>query len=407
MKILQINTTVNTGSTGRITEDIGSLMIENGNDSYIAYGRGNRPSKSKTIKIGNQVDVILHGLKTAIFDLHGFGSADATRQLIKQIDAIQPDLVGLHNIHGYYINIEILFTYLSRKKIPVLWTLFDCWSFTGHCTYFDDINCTKWETGCYTCPKINRYPASYIRDNSKNNYQKKRAIFNSLHNLNIVVHSNWLKELVGKSYLKDIPVHLIRSGIDLDLFKPGKTSILDRYNIENKQVILGCASIWDKRKGLDDFIALKQHLHANQVIILVGLKHAQVKSLPVGIIGIQRTESIQELAALYAAADVFVNPTWQDNFPTTNLEALACGTPVITYNTGGSPEAIDEHTGYVVEKGNVSMLNEKIQVALAQKKDFYTAACRNRALQYFNKDERYNDYLTLYKNLLLAAAGKS
>jgi len=400
MKIFQINTTVNTGSTGRITEDIGNLMIENGHESYIAYGRGNRPSKSKTIKIGNQSDIILHGLKTAVFDLHGFGSVAATRQLIKQIDSIQPDIIGLHNLHGYYINIEILFKYLSQKNIPVVWTLFDCWSFTGHCTYFDDIDCRKWETGCYACPKTNRYPSSYLKDNSKTNYKNKRNIFNSVSNLSIVVHSNWLKELVGKSYLKDYPIHLIRSGIDIEIFRPEITSIRGKYSLGNNKVILGCASIWDKRKGLDDFIQLSSYLSSGETIVLVGLNQQRLKSLPSNIVGIERTENLNELAALYATADVFVNPTWQDNFPTTNLEALACGTPVVTYNTGGSPEAIDEQTGFIVEKGNVMKLNEKIQFILSKENDFYSFACRNRAVQYFNKHGRYNDYLALYNKLL-------
>ena len=400
MRILQINTTVNFGSTGRIAEDIGKVLIANGHESYIAYGRGNQTSESKLIKIGTQKDIILHGLKTALVDRHGFGSKEATQKLIAQIEKIKPDAVGLHNIHGYYLNIEVLFNYLGTKNIPIVWTLHDCWAFTGHCTYFDSVGCEKWKIQCEKCPKKSYYPTSYLLDNSKKNYLEKKELFNKVANGMVITPSKWLKNLAEESFLK-YSVTNIYNGIDLQVFKPqlDLKLIKEKYQISIDKIILGVASIWDERKGLNDFIAL-QKIVSNSQILLVGLSEKQIKQLPTGIIGIKRTDNIEELAALYALAEVFVNPTYQDNFPTTNLEALACGTPVITYNTGGSPEAIDELTGKIVPKGNIHALAEAIEEVLNNGKSFYTKACRLRAENRFNKEDRYMDYLVIFEKIV-------
>ena len=400
MKVLQINTSVNTGSTGRVAENLGKLLISRGHESYIAYGRGNSQSQSKLIKIGSHNDIIFHVLKTRISDRHAFGSKTATINFTNEIESIQPDIIILHNIHGYYLNIEILFNYLRIKNIPVVWTLFDCWAFTGHCSYFDDINCTRWMSECYSCPKSHQYPRSYFIDNSLCNYRLKMKLFNSIPKLQIIVHSAWLGSLIRRSFFKGYPTYIIPNGIDLDIFKPNETTIRDKFGINDKKFILGCANVWDKRKGFEDFLRLEKILDKGQIILLVGLTDKQIKKLPQGIIGIKRTENIQELAALYTSADVFVNPTWQDNFPTTNLEALACGTPVVTYNTGGSPEAIDANTGITVDKGNIEKLYEAINTILEKGKSSFSDACRKRAEQHYNFKDRLGEYITLFHELV-------
>ncbi|WP_445715172.1 glycosyltransferase [Flavobacterium sp.] len=399
MKILQINTTVNSGSTGRIAEDIGKVLLSNGHESYIAYGRGNQQSQSKLIKIGNPVDIYLHGFKTAIFDRHGFGSKRATQKLILEIEKLKPDAIGLHNLHGYYINIEILFKYLKETHTPVLWTLFDCWAFTGHCSYFDDIECTKYQTHCENCPKTRNYPSSYVIDGSHDNFVDKKKLFTSLKNMELVVHSQWLKGIVHNSFLKNIKTNCLPSGIDLDLFKPLSSEIKNKFNIQDKRIVLGCASQWSERKGLRDFIQLRNLLDETTTIVLIGVSKSQAASLPLGVIGVPRTESVQELVMWYSAADVFVNPTYQDNFPTTNIEALACGTPVVTYKTGGSPEAIDNETGVIVDKGNVQGLYEAINFVF-NKEASISLLCRSRAEKYFDKNDRYQDYLQLFTKLV-------
>ncbi len=400
-KILQINTVVNTGSTGRICEEIGLKIITNEWVSYIAYGRNEKPSKSKLIKIGTLKDVYLHVLKSRIFDRHGFESLRPTINFINKIENIKPDIIHIHNLHGYYINIEVLFNYLASTSVPVVWTLHDCWPFTGHCTYFDLINCNRWKTGCFDCPNKNEYPASYFFDNSKTNYSNKYKLFTSIKNLTIVPVSNWLGNIVKESFLNKYKQHLIYNGVNLEIFAPKiSNSIKKNLGIDNRFILLGVASIWNSRKGLEDYISLSKLIKPDCVIVLVGLNNKQLKELPSNIIGVSRTENIQELAEIYSAADLFLNLTYEDNFPTTNLEALACGTPVLTYNTGGSIEAISKETGFIVDKGDLNTVLDVINLVKNNGKSVYTSACRQRAIRLYNKDDRYMEYLNLYESLL-------
>lgn len=401
MKVLQINTVANSGSTGRITEGIGQEIINRGWQSYMAYARAANPSTSVLIKIGNKFDHYLHALITRVTDRHGIGSVYATKKLIKQIRKIDPDIIHLHNIHGYYLNIEILFKYLKNSQKPIVWTLHDCWSFTGHCAYYEYVECSKWLTGCYSCPQKREYPKSILFDRSKQNYADKKRIFNSVENLTIVPVSKWLEGEVKKSFLKNHNIVTIQNGIDLEKFYPRENSdeIFERYNIGGKKIILGVASTWDKRKGLEYFFKVAEMLPENLQIILVGLSESQLKSLPPKIIGIKRTESIDQLAELYSVASVFVNPTLEDTYPTTNLEAIACGTPVITFKSGGSPESVNDATGVVVEKGNIAeLLQEILKITDIGKERFYSP-CRTYALENFDKKQKFQEYIDLYKKL--------
>jgi putative colanic acid biosynthesis glycosyltransferase len=401
VKILQINTVVNSGSTGHIAEDIGQLLISKGHKSYIAFGRGNRPSTSVLIKIGNEWDSRFHIIKTRCLDRHGFGSEYATKKLIHKIELIKPDVIHLHNLHGYYLNIKVLFDYLKISKIPIVWTLHDCWAFTGHCTYFDYVNCFKWQTECFKCPNKNAYPSSWFLDNSRLNYRQKKNLFNSVPWISIVTPSKWLSDHVSKSFLGGYPISLIRNGIDLTIFYPRVTGqIKERFGIGNRFMLLGVASIWDRRKGLEDFIQLRSMINDESVIVLVGLSQRQIKSLPEGIIGIARTENIAELAEFYSAADVFINPTWVDNCPITNSESLACGTPVITYRTGGSPESINDYSGIVVQKGDIHSLYSATMEIKKKGKSHYSASCIDRASEFYNKNVKYKQYIDLYSTLI-------
>lgn len=402
MKLLQINSVINSGSTGRIAEEIGRLAINNGWKSYIAYGRNDRPSESQLIKIGNDWDIKWHGLQTRLFDKHGLASKKATNELVEKIKEIKPDIIHLHNLHGYYLNIEMLFHYLATADIAVVWTLHDCWPMTGHCAYFSFIGCNKWKTQCEHCPQKKGYPASYLMDRSIKNYQLKKELFTSVPQMTLVPVSNWLANIIKDSFLKIYPIKTINNGVDITVFSPRPTTeIRAKYKIPaNTFIMLGVASIWSERKGLKDFIRLSESLKNNEMIILVGLTDKQMNNLPRNILGISRTENIHELAELYSLADVFINPTWEDNFPTTNIEALACGTPVITYRTGGSPEAITSETGFVVEQGDLKGIRNAIDTIKSKGKAFYVGACRERAVRMFNKNKRYTEYLQLYEQML-------
>lgn len=401
MKILQINTSINFGSTGRIAEDIGKLLIEKGHQSYIAYGREGRKSMSEAVKIGTKKDIFSHFLKSRLLDKHGFGSVSATRVFIDQIERIGPDLIHLHNIHGYFLNIKLIFEYFKDKDLPVIWTFHDCWPFTGHCSYFDAVGCFKWQTQCYKCPNLKGYPESWMRDNSQNNYIQKKEIFTNLKSLTIITPSEWMAENVRNSFFLKFPVRTIHNGIDLSVFQATKeVSVVNKYSNSSNKYVLGVASIWDRRKGLSDFIKLRKLLPTSIKIVLVGLNRKQIRKLPDGIIGISRTESTRELSELYSEALVFVNPTYVDNFPTTNIEALSCGTPVITYNTGGSPESINEATGFIVQKGDIAGLANAISFVLQYGKKYYHFACRERAERLFDKNAMYSEYLNLYQMVI-------
>ena len=402
--LLQINSTVNSGSTGRIAEEIGMRAIAAGFESYIAYGRVARESQSHVIRIGSSWNVRWHGLVSMLFDNHGFSSRYATKKFVKQIDQIRPDIVLLHNIHGYYLNIEVLLDYLKRKNIPIFWTLHDCWPLTGHCSFFDAYNCQKWKTHCCHCPNWKGYPRSLFWDNSRHNFDRKKALLTALKNITFVPVCKWMGNIVEDSFMKGRTQYVIYNGTNVDIFKPldkdAASDIRSKYGIKGKVVVLGVASTWDKRKGMMDFEWLNEHLPQDFQIVLVGLSPEQVKYLAKDIKGIPRTESVQELSALYSLADVFVNPTYVDNFPTTNIEALACGTPVVTYNTGGSPEAIDENTGIVVAKGDKEALMNAIVTVVGKKEKYSSMACRKRALAHFNKDDRFGDYIELFNKSL-------
>ena len=337
MKIVQINSVPN-ASTGRIMMGIHEKLIKQNYESYVVWGRGRVSENENEIYMNDKIGTIFHVLYTRLTGKTGFASKKATKKLISRLERIKPSIIHLHNIHGYYINIDLLFEYLRKENIPVVWTFHDCWAFTGQCPHFLIKKCNKWQTECCNCPMINEYPKT-IHDNSKWNYSMKKAIFTSLKNMTIVTPSKWLAGLVDKSFFKNYKIEIINNGIDTTEFKHISSNVKERLNINDKKIILGVANKWDARKGLNDFIDLSKILSKDYVIVLVGLNEKQIKSLPDNVIGIKRTNNPKELVELYSSADVFFNPTYEDTFPTVNMEALACGTNVITYNTGGVQKA--------------------------------------------------------------------
>jgi putative colanic acid biosynthesis glycosyltransferase len=397
MKVLQINSVCGIGSTGRIATDIHQVLIEQGHESWIAYGRGKAYKSNNTIKVGNDFSNYLHVAQSRLFDGHGFGSIAATKSFIKKVDDLNPDIIHLHNIHGYYINIEILFEYLKSSRKPVVWTMHDCWAFTGHCAYFDYVGCEKWKFGCEKCPQKKVYPKTIGFDNSKLNYQKKKALFTSIDNMTIVTPSKWLANLVEDSFLGKYPIKVINNGIDLDVFKPTSSNFREKYNLDKKFIVLGVANVWDRRKGLTDILDLSKRLDDKYKIVIVGLNKKQLDDIPENIIGITRTNNIKELVEIYSEANVFLNPTTEDNFPTTNLEALACGTPVITYATGGSVESIDKSCGVVTEEKNELKVYEAIQTI--KWAELSQSNCLKRAGQY-DKVQQAINYNRIYVEVL-------
>lgn len=399
-KLLQINPVVRLNtSTGRIMKEIGEIAMAAGWESYIAYSgaRDGVPQhSSQLVPVGNKLDLAVHAVATRLFDAHGLVSRRATKQLIRRIKEIDPDIIHIHNVHGYWLNYPLLCQYLRESGKPVIWTVHDCWLYTGHCYYYSAARCDKWQTGCGHCPQKRAFPASWVFDRSARNWHDKQHAFGSLERLTIVPVSDWIRQEMAHSFLADKPFQVIHNGIDLDVFHPAEPGAERPAGT----VILGVATLWHEEKGVRDFVELAGRLHEGERLVLVGrMSEEQRAAFPAGVEFIERTENVAKLAALYAQATAFVNPTWQDNYPTVNLEAIACGTPVVTYRTGGSVEAVTAGTGFVVEQGDVQGLLDRVRELAAEDRKAVTERCRAHALQHFSKQERYQDYIRLYESL--------
>lgn len=356
MKYLFINSVAGIGSTGRIAAEKCRELRKEGHECMLAYGRGKANCDDvPTLQIGTAMDFKRHGLRTRLLDDHGFGSKAATRKFLEQVREFDPDVVWLHNIHGYYIHIGLLFDYLRQSGKKVIWTLHDCWSFTGHCSHFDLIGCDRWKTGCHSCPQKGEYPASLLLDNSRRNYEAKKALFTGLRDLTIITPSKWLAGLVKQSFLGEYPVQVVYNTIDNTVFKPTPGDFRSRHGLEDKRILLGVAGVWSDRKGLGDFVKLSKRLPQRDQIVLVGVTKEQVACLPEGILALPRTNSPRELAEIYTAADLFINPTYEDTYPTVNLEARACGTPIVCYDTCGCAETLGAGD-VLVKRGDVEAL---------------------------------------------------
>lgn len=394
MKVVQINATCGVGSTGKICVGISQLLADNGVENFILYSNKSN-GYGYGIQCANDGYIKLQALKSKILGNYGFNSTKATHKMINELERIAPDIVHLHNIHGHDCNLDMLFAYFKKNHTKLIWTFHDCWAFTGYCTYFDMANCSKWKTYCAQCTKRRDY--SFFFDKCAQLFEKKKQLFEGL-DLTIVTPSQWLADCVKQSFLKDYSVNVINNGIDIDLFKHTESEFRKKYGLENKRIILGVSFGWDERKGLDAFVVLAKRLPDDYQIVLVGTDKQIDKQLPRNILSIYRTQNQRELAEIYSAADVFVNPTREENYPTVNMEAIACGTPVLTFKTGGSPEILDDTCGSVVECDDLNALEKEI-VRICEEKPYTKDACTNKA-QAFDKNERFKEYLKLYEGVI-------
>lgn len=392
MKLVQINATCGAGSTGKICVAVSRLLNSAGKENYIFYTSGQSEYENGR-KYMNAFDIKCQALKSRVLGNYGFQSKAATKRLIAELERISPDVVHLHNLHAHNIHLGDLFTYFRTKKIKIFWTFHDCWAFTGYCPHYDMIGCDQWKRGCRNCPQRLHY--SWFFDRSRELFEKKKFLYkdNKL-DLTIITPSEWLAEQVKQSFLKEYPIKIINNGIDLSVFSPKESDFKKINNIQDKFVVLGVAFGWGRRKGLDVFIELSKRLDERFQIVLVGTDDEVDKQLPHNIISIHRTNDQTELAEIYTAADVFVNPTREENFPTTHTESLACGTPVIAFNTGGCAEMLNEKCGTVTEKENIEELIAKI-TAVCCDKIFSKEDCIARA-QDFDQEVKFREYISLY-----------
>lgn len=399
MKVFEINS-VPYGSTGRIMFQIADKVREQGGKAITSCSytkRRNISFPEDFYPIGNAIGKFLHIKLSEITGRHGCYSSYATRMLIKKINKENPDIIHIHNVHGWFVNIPLLFNYFKDSNKPVVWTLHDCWPFTGHCPFYTLASCDKWKKGCSDCPKHRDYPMS-LTDDSAFQYDLKKKVFTGIQNLTIVTPSKWLANEIGKSFLSEYNTVVINNGVDTAIFQPSESSFRQQFGIEDKIVLLGVAFDWGKRKGLQYFEMLEKDLDDGYQIVLVGVNESQAKRLSDRFILIPSTQNQKELAEIYSAADVFVNPTLEDNFPTVNIEALACGTPVVTFQTGGSPEAIDSSCGCVVPYGDYEAMKRVIE-GLNRKTEEIKRNCVEKGKQY-KKDDKFLEYIELFDTLV-------
>lgn len=386
MKILFINSVVDYGSTGKIVKDLSNGLTEQGHEVMIAYGRHSASNEEGTFSIVDKFSTMRHVFMSRFFGRHGMHSTAATKKLINFIDDFQPNIINLHNLHGYYLNVPLLLKYLQSYKGKILWTLHDTWLISGSSAYFDFNGCNEWDEGCVVCNSTKDYPRADFIKRQRKNFQWKKDLLFELDNLSFITPSIWLKDLLSKTFLKDVPCFVINNGIDTSVFKENHSIELET-KYADKKILLGVANKWEERKGLDDFIKLNSKLSDEYQIILVGLSDKQVVKLPEGIVGITRTESALELTQYYSSALAFINPTYEDNYPTTNLEALSCNTAVIAYDTGGNKEVEGIE---IVEQGDVDGIIEKLNTIDPN---------RSYSNNYFSKERFIDEMLELFNTV--------
>lgn len=392
-KIAIINSVYGVGSTGRICKELSEYLGQQDFEVKTFYGRGKPCTDSNsTYKFNTSLGVSVHAFLSRIFDISGFSSIHSTRKLIKKLSSFKPDLIMVHNLHGYYLNVPLFLKWLAKTGIQTLFVFHDCWNFTGHCAYFDYVQCDRWKTGCYSCPGKHTYPSSFFFDCSKKHFQIKKKLFSKLKNMAIITPSEWLSALVKKSFLQEKEIHVINNGINTQAFTKNDNDFRLRNNLVNKKIILCVANIFDDRKGIKDIVMLNNLLSENEQIVVVGKIKSNV-DLPASIIHIERTDSISQLANIYSASDVFFNPTYEDNFPTVNLEAMACKCPVVAYNTGGNKECIPSE--FIVEKGELKRAYSIIKSILSGERKFNFPEKKS-----LDKKEQYTKYIKLIQEML-------
>lgn len=401
--LLQINAVSNYGSTGKIMENIAGVAEKYGWTNYIACGsRYSQPSKYPTFIISSTRENYIAALHTLLTDRHGFALERQTKAFVKWIDTIRPDVIHLHNIHSYYLNIQVLFGYLSKKNIPVIWTLHDCWAFTGHCSHFIKINCDKWRTTCHDCALKRDFPKSLFFDKSYQNYQDKKKIFCSPCRMIITPVSKWLADMTALSFLNKYPINVVYNGIDTNVFKPVESdSLKKKYNLQKKHILLGVSNDWGIAKGLRDYFALSQIIAHDYQIVLVGMNEKQIAEYgDRGILCIPRTKSVEELVKWYSAADVVLHLSYAETFGLPVVEGFSCGTPAIVYDDTSLSELITPDTGFKITPGDLNEVRIKVEQITQQGKEHYSTNCRQRAIEKYNMRDRYMDYLKIYEKIM-------
>lgn len=397
MRVLLVNLVYGVGSTGKIIADIADLLRKSGSDIRILYGTGEDSHDADARRISGRLGYYVHNALSRVTDHAGLYSHIATLRLISEIKAFRPDLIHLHTLHGFYVNYEMLFHFLKEADIPIVWTLHDCWSFTGHCTHFSQIKCTQWQTECRDCRLLRRYPQCYCKGDVRRNFIRKREAFTGVKKLIITTPSQWLANQVAQSFLRDYPRVVIPNGINRMVFFPQNSNLREKYHLEGRKIVLGVSSTWNAQKGLKDLLTLAKRLRADYQVVLIGLTAKQLPNIPSNVLALPRTANQNELAQWYTTADVFVNPTYEETFGLTTVEAQACGTPVVVYDTDGCPETLVTRDSVLVARGDLDALECAVRDVV--RRGVRLAPCETER---FDKNRTYREYIRLYERMCVS-----
>lgn len=395
MKILQINSFFSEGGPPRIVKGIHDIVIENGDECLLAAARANPVPGMDVYRIGNKWTTYCCALSSRILDNDGFVAGRSTKKLISRIREYDPDIIHLHNLHSYYMQVEELFRYLKECGKPVVWTLHDCWPMTGHCPHFTMAKCDRYKTGCYQCSQKTSFPASYGLDQSRRNWKRKKTAFSGVPRMTLVPVSQWLDSVVKESFLKDYPTRVIYNGLDLKPFRHIESDFREQHGLEGKKLILGVALHWTEKKGLRDYFRLAELLDDSYRIVLVGENGDGVKAYSDNIVSIEPVYDDNKLAEIYSACDLCLNLSYEETFGLTSVESLACGTPIITYDQTAVPEIARKFGAPVVHAGNLDELKKAIENHFGQETPdtSFDVSC-------FDEKVLYRQYYDLYKELL-------
>lgn len=399
MKVLMINTVCGQGSTGSICTDIANILENEGHECFIAYGQGTT-TYSKSYKIGTVLENHLHNLKSRLFGKQGYYTKEGTLKFINFVNSYKPDIIHLHNLHGNYLNLEILFEFLQTFKGKVFWTFHDCWPFTGKCAHYTSVGCNKWQSHCQKCPQIKEYPPSIFFDKSYEIFRDKKEKFLSVPNLKIITVSDWLKNQVEMSFFQNTRISRIYNWIDYQTFKIRNTdSICERFSLESEKFTFICISAsWSKNTSkLQDLLTLANKLKDDKIQIIVVGKMMQGVDLPTNIKLISYVDNKAILADLYNFADVYIHLSSEDTFGKVIAEALSCGTPAIVYDSTACPEIIDVKTGVVVKDRDVQAIADNILKIKNKKLVFKSSDCHDRARENFDIDKNIRKTIDWYK----------